>query len=410
MAVKVKEGKKPTKIITNNIVIRQTRRTSQDIGKWRNAIQQAENVMYPRRIALYDLYSDILLDGHLSALIDKRINAIINSPIVFMRNGEIDEKITALTQSENFIYTISEILLAKFWGHTLLELTDISKFNFELIPRKHVVPEKKWIIKEQTDTTPLLEYNKPPYNNYLLEAGKRNDLGLLMKAAQYVIYKRGGFGDWAQFAEIFGMPFRKGTYDGVDDKNRIELENALKEAGSAAYAVIPEGSDIEFIASSNTGNNNVYSGLIQACNAELSKLILGNTLTTEQGDKGARSLGEVHQDVENGIHESDKMFVLFKLNDEFKKLLEIHGYNPGDGLFSFNDKTEVEPKERLEMDLKLANIIPIDDDYFYETYNLPKPDNYDELIKQKQQEKEALLKADQNNSKGIKAVWDKFFS
>ena len=38
-------------------------------------------------------------------------------------------------------------------------------------------------------------------------------------------------------------------------------------------------------------------GLIkEVCNEELSKIFLGNTLTTSQGENGARSLGDVHKD------------------------------------------------------------------------------------------------------------------
>ena len=76
-----------------------------------------------------------------------------------------------------------------------------------MIPRKHVVPQKGMIIKNQSDMTGF-SYREFPYTNFLLEVGEGDSFGLLMKAAQYVIYKRGGFGDWAQYCELFGMPFR----------------------------------------------------------------------------------------------------------------------------------------------------------------------------------------------------------
>ena len=41
-------------------------------------------------------------------------------------------------------------------------------------------------------------------------------------------------------------------------------------------------------------DNGVHAELVKLCNGEMSKVILGGTLTSDPGDKGARSLGEVH--------------------------------------------------------------------------------------------------------------------
>ncbi len=371
---KRKPAPQKIEVINLNLSIRQIRRTSQDIQSWRNAIAMAENPDMPRRYKLYDLYADILLDGHLTSIIDKRINAVLNLPLQFVENGSVNEDITKLANSESFLFVLREILNSKFWGHSLIEFT-FSPFSALLIPRKHVVQEKGWIIKEQTDTTPSYLYREPPFAYWLLEVGRPDDLGLLLKAAQYVIYKRGGFGDWAQFSELFGMPFRIGRYESYDEETRFKLEKALQESGSAAWAVIPKESDIEFISNNTNANGAVYKDLIQSCNNELSKLILGNTLTTEHQDNGARALGQVHLDAENQIHQADKKFVLNILNSKFKALLELHGYKTGNGEFVFAETEKIDLKERLSMDMQLSQIVPIDDDYWYETYHLPKPKN-----------------------------------
>jgi len=260
--------------IIQKIEIRSTQRGTQDISKWRVALQSAENVLNPRRITLYNLYEDIVLDGHLSSVIEKRITAVKNAPLIFMQNGVENKAITKLLKTEDLNNYIGEILNSKFWGTTLgeLTLTDSTKLKIELIPRKHVIPELGYIALHENDHTGI-PYRDDPFNKYLIESGQKRDLGLLLKAAQYVIYKRGGFGDWSQFAEIFGMPFRVGKYDGYDDTTRHQLEKALSEAGSAAYAVLPRESDIEFIENKSSGSNDLYKTLIEACNNEISKLI-----------------------------------------------------------------------------------------------------------------------------------------
>jgi phage gp29-like protein len=388
---KKNKSQKNKNVLINHIEIRQIQRTSQDINNWRSAIRTAESTVNPTRRLLYDLYSDILLDGHLSSVVGKRLGAVENSPLVFNdADGNEVEEITNLIDTEEFEELLTEILNAKFWGYSLLEL----EFNPEkiipaLIDRRHVKPEKGIIVKNPNDLTGL-NYTEPPYNKFALTSGKPKDLGLLMKVAQYVIYKRGNYGDWAQFAEIFGMPFRKGKYDGYDDKARIQLENALKNAGSAAYVVLPEGTDLDFETNNSTGDGELYDKLRKACNEEISVCIAGETLTTTQGDKGARSLGEVHKEVADEKQVADKRFVRRVLNSKLKPLLEIHGYNVKGGSFTFPEVEKIDKTKKINIDLRIANRQPVGDDYFYGTYGIPKPDNYDQLKEEQKLDREML--------------------
>ena len=59
------------------------RREGFDINKWRLAIRSAEDAMYPDRTLLLDIYNDILLDMHLTAVIDKRIEAVKGTELIF---------------------------------------------------------------------------------------------------------------------------------------------------------------------------------------------------------------------------------------------------------------------------------------------------------------------------------------
>jgi len=50
--------------------------------------------------------------------------------------------------------------------------------------------------------------------------GHERNYGLLLKATPFAIYKRGGFGDWSQWIELFGMPQRIGKYNTYDPESR----------------------------------------------------------------------------------------------------------------------------------------------------------------------------------------------
>ena len=82
------------------LVLKTPYRGSVDIQKWRNAITSAESVYNPMRVQLYELYNDLMLDGHLISVIGKRRRSIKKAPIVFMRKEKEDEAINDYPERE----------------------------------------------------------------------------------------------------------------------------------------------------------------------------------------------------------------------------------------------------------------------------------------------------------------------
>ncbi len=398
-----KAGKKLDQVIISNIVVKQIQRKSQDIENWRNAIRQFDNLLNPSRVLLYDLFEDIELDGQIEAVWGKRRDAILNKDLLFVKDGKEDEDLGKLLNSTSMRELIEEVLKTISWGYSLIQINSIAwneeeeqyVIDWELIPRKHVHPERGFecVSREQSFASRDILFKEPPLSKYMLWAGKPKDMGLLVKAAQYVIYKRGGFGDWAQFAEIFGMPFREGTYNGYDDNTRQKLEYALEHMGGAGWMVKPEGTEIKIHDNSGSqGSSSLYKDLKDACNAEISKIFLGNTLTTEQGEKGTQALGNVHKEVEDQKNASDEKFVLAVLNGKFRAILKAFGFNVQNGSIWFRspeaDWDHLQKKWNVIN--SIGNRVPIDDDYIYEEFDIPKPENYDELKEQMRQAPQEL--------------------
>ena len=103
------------------IILTQPRRFGIDIADYMLAVRAFENVDYSRRFRLYDLFSDILMDTHLTSVIEKRKNAALASSIEFRRNGKPDEKVNKQIRSPWFRKFIGDILDAKFWGFSLVQ-------------------------------------------------------------------------------------------------------------------------------------------------------------------------------------------------------------------------------------------------------------------------------------------------
>lgn len=166
-------------------------------------IRAADNVDYPRRFRLYDMYIDILMDPHLTSVIEKRKNAVLSSVIEFRRDGKPDKRVNEQIRSPWFRRLVSDIIDAKIWGFSLMQFYRRGEWiDYDLIPRKHADPVRRLILRHQTDTTGTSWDEYPD----LLFVGNPDDLGLLAKAAIWVIYKRSDVADWAQFAEVFGAP------------------------------------------------------------------------------------------------------------------------------------------------------------------------------------------------------------
>ena len=90
-------------------------------------------------------------------------------------------------------------LAANLWGHSLIELGDLTTdgdgcpcyTDVKLIPRKHVIPEYGRVIQQLgQDWTMGIDYHSAPFSDWLIEAGRPDDLGLYLKAATQTIPKK----------------------------------------------------------------------------------------------------------------------------------------------------------------------------------------------------------------------------
>ena len=369
--------------------ITQPKRFNIDTADFMTAVRAAENVDYSQRTKLYDLYTDILLDTHLSSVIEKRKNAVLCSSIEFQRKGKPDDAINEQILSPWFYRCVSDILDARFWGFSLLQFYKNNEWiDYDLVPRKHVEPVRKLILTQQTD---LLGTSWEEFAD-LLFIGRSTDLGLLAKAAPWVIYKRNTTADWAQFSEVFGMPIQEYIYDTDDEDARIRALNDANSIGSLATFIHGKDTELQLREAGNkTGSADVYERLVERCNSEISKLILGNTLTTESSEKGTQALGTVHKKVEESVAKADREYVLNVLNYDMTDIFSHMGINTAGGKFCFPEKKDVDPDTEMSVLTQLHTTfsLPIDDDYLYEKFGVEKPKDYDQQKQQQVEEKNA---------------------
>jgi hypothetical protein len=368
------------KVVMQTLVVRPAKIESADINTWREAVNSAKKGL---RTKLYDLYENLLSDPILSNAVERRVNAIANAEITFQKDGDSVEEIDDLIDTPEFEELVKEIILHKAWGKSVIEVSFSPKFDVFSFPRKHIKiakldkplqERKKYIVSKESDLTGY-EYSD---DEYIIECGKDDELGFLYKAAPFVIYKRGDFGDWAEFAEVFGMPFLVGKYPGYDSRTRDQLFESLTTMGSRSTVAVPKETELEVQASQSSGSNTLFKDLRAACNEEILIAVLGNTMTTINGS--SKSQAEVHAGTQKDIANADRRYVQRTLNRYLQPLLLKRGYPVEGGFFAFPDQGEsLTTNERLDLALKLKNDakVAVDDDYFYEISGIPKAESND---------------------------------
>lgn len=364
-------------------------RTRHDVSDWRDALQSAESVINPTRRRLYDIYAQVVLDPHLSTVMDKRQLAILNAGLKFVdAQGEEVEEVRTWMRTQAFEEMLKHIHDSRYYGYSLFKFRPDITNECELVDRRHVKPEWGIVTYMPSDMTGV-SYVEEPYDRLYVGVGGKKDLGLLLKAAPWVILKNGDVSDWAQYNEIFGMPTRVGYYDPNNPSTRLALVQALSEAGSNQTLVIPEGSKLELSTANFSGTGSkTYNDLAEYVDEQLSKLFLGNTLTTDQGGNGSRALGDVHAGIEAKIARADRTFVLRILESRIKPLLELWGFPVQGGEFQWIEEEEtLTITEQLDNDLKIhSEVGRLPKQYFKENYGVEFVDDSDEVEQPEQPE------------------------
>lgn len=360
--------------VITRIIEQSNYRTRKDVSDWRKALVMSESKEQPRRWLLYNLYDDLLLDAHLSSQIQTRKLKILglDFKIADLKSKKkLDDK-TELLERQWFYKFISLALDSLLFGHSLIQFSEFKAnevSKIDIVPRRHVRPEYGDYLIQQTDSTGI-RYRDTPLMDWLIEVGDNTDLGLLAKASPNVLWKKNAMMCWSEYTEIFGMPLRVGKTNTRSNEDLDRIEAQLQQMGSAAYAVLQTGETVEFIESTKGDAYNVYDKLVDRCNSELSKLILGQTLTADVGKSGTRAQGEVHERIADVIHKADILLIEHVVNDQLIPLLIKHGYALQNTFFEFVIKQEITQLD-WTIDNGLLEKFEIEPQYFIDKYSVP---------------------------------------
>lgn len=322
---------------------------------YRTSFMNPDVVLQKERITL-DKYSQLLNDAHVWSCVQSRKSGVLSLEYAINRGADESfesEFVNNVFKSLDLRQLISDCLNAVLYGFSPLEIYWRYDGGY-LVPKKIIGKPAWWF---QFNDLGLLElinsFNSIPQNKFIVvqnNASYTNPYGepLLSKCYYPVIFKRGTMKLWSRFVEKYGMPFLTGKIPtGKGQQQAQDLFDTLAALSQDGIAVTEEDINIAILDSMKSGSSDLFLNFIHFCNTEISKAILSQTLTTEQGDTGSYAMSQTHLQVRKDVVDADKKLV----EDAINKLIEL--------IITMNfGEIEVpyfEMFESTDVDLNLAN-------------------------------------------------------
>lgn len=340
------------------------------------------------------VYRQLLSDAHVFSCNQSRKSGTLSC------EWEIRESIKGLTRTNKRAYqmiqemmekldvyqSITDMLDAPFFGMSPLEVIWENSAN-AWVPEKVVGKPPEWFVFDAENKLRfrskdhMLEGEELPDYKFLLprhHATYQNPYGerTLSRCFWPVAFKKGGFKFWAIFTEKYGMPWVVGKVPrSTNETERAQLLTQLASMVQDAVAVINDDESIVIEESKGkSASAEIYEKLISAANREISKAILGQTLTTELDKGGSYAATKEHMEVRGDIVDQDKRMVAEAFDQLFSWIVALNFADAQPPKFAFFEEEDVQ-KDRADRDKILSEQgVKFKKSYYQRTYNLEESD------------------------------------
>jgi hypothetical protein len=222
-------------------------------------------------------------------------------------------------------------------------------------------------------------------------------LGLYLKAATQTIPKKNALAFWDSFAEIFGMPMRVAKTTTRDEKERKRIEGILRDGAHNLAMLLGSETDIQFVESTKGDAFNVYDKRIDRANSELSKLVIGQTMTIEDGSSLSQS--QTHLKVFENLVEADRDMLRDIINNQLIPRMVKHGF-PIKGLhFEWDYAVDYTPDQQRNYETMIADRYEVDPSYFADKYGMPVGERRNEMFAPEPEDKKKDTDEDEDKDK-----------
>jgi len=292
------------------------------------------------------VYGQVMSDPHvISKVIDRRSGLLrrewtveaANSTALAQKTATLcDMALTELEEHEKYPLenSLGQIQEAVLRGHRALEVVwqyTASGFLPEYlrdIPNRRLLHDgESWrlLTKDEPNLGITFPERKVLMSTHMASTDNPYGEALLSRCYWPYMFKHNGLKWWVTLAEKHGIPWvvaRMG--DATDEPARRDLLNKLVALVADAVSVLPNGAELD-IKGMQGVTPDVHERLIKLSNAEISKVLVGQTLSTEMDGKGgSRAAAETHSGLRDEIVEADSKLVARVMNRLFAWITQIN--------------------------------------------------------------------------------------
>lgn len=332
----------------------------------------------------FEAFRDLKNDPHVWSCIQSRKSGLLSLEWALLPDGASDSLVRELESifSGLDISKIQrDVLEAPLFGYQPMEIIWKAGAGDKiyLVPEKILPKPQEWFF---FDPGGSLRYrtkdnNKgepvPPMKVICVqyEADYMNPYGhsLLSKCYWPVTFKNGGLRFWVNFMEKYGMPMLLGQYTrGASFDEAQKLADELAGMTEDTVIVAPSDIKIELKEAVRSSSVSLYRDLIKHCNAEISKAILSQTLTTEL-DMGSYAASMTHYRIRREVIQSDIRLVEHFFNTLIRYIVELNFGSAECPRFKVLID-EGENMQKIDRDIKLAQsgALALTKEYWMKTY------------------------------------------
>jgi phage gp29-like protein len=336
------------------------------------------------------VYNDLLSDAFVGGCADSRSAGVLSLSWAVDKNkaqGRSAAFCQDILQRLNMPRLISEILSAPLFGYEVGEAVWQVRADNMVVPVSLQKKPNDWFAFDgherllfRSRQNPMGE-NIPP-RKFLLATHKaswENPYGLAVLSRVFwpAAFKKGGLKFWTVFTEKYGMPHVVGKLPrGTGDTETNDLLYKLESMVQDAVAVIPDDSSVEIKDFAASGASvDAYERYLSYCKGEISVALLGQTLTTEVGDKGSFAAAKTHMQVRGDIVDGDKKIVENTINTLIGWICDVNFPGEPKPVFSMYAPEDVD-LDLAERDKVLTDCgVRFTPSYFQREYGL-KPEDF----------------------------------
>lgn len=208
--------------------------------------------------------------------------------------------------------------------------------------------------------------------------------GLARPAAWAWLFQSYTWKDWLSFVETYGQPLRLGRYGpGATEKEKEALLRAVRNISADAAAIVPASMLIEFVKAEGAGASaDVYAGLVDRLDQAVSKLVLGQTTTTD-AVSGGHAVSQEHRQVQQDIERADGRQLAAVLKRDLIIPLVSLNLGPRDRYPTLRVGRPAEEDLRLMLDAVKEGVplgLKVGMSTFRDKFGIPDPGEDEELL------------------------------